>query len=485
MSVAVDAATGVVYVSCSTSPSASVWTVDPSTGASTRLVDFPDGPDASSVAVRSGVGLCAVSRAYSGLSLCSLSGEGAVTKPVAYVLRDINSNPALGHVYAAYAGAVPYPAGEPAGVVNVWNSSTLEKVSAFPCIAPASITTWIGGSELIMGGADGYLGRYSVSGDLVASYHPTQGTVAWLGSCVAEMQPIVNSPLALFQDIWGNSGKIINLVTGSIGGISAGASWLGYWEGDQRLFGDGSSRLAVSAPGSTSLYDQTSTSCLARPSKPGSDGLIYTAGITSTTPRQRCIFGYTAAGGPTVNSSVLSLCAQAVVNDKNPIAVARNEKTGRVYVTNYKDGTVAVFDGALTRLSTIYVGGHPFRIWVDEITSRVFVGDCGTSKVSVIEDIADIPTLTVAEAASTPEGIVAGVQGGVVKSLPLSQGKTGYLWYYFDVETEDHSATITVWRKSLPNVQIGSRVDMVGTIETIKAGSTARKSIVARELTIH
>jgi YVTN family beta-propeller protein len=493
LSAALDERTGILYVACNTSPAASIWALDPTTRTAAVLAELPYGPDPASVAVRTGRGLCAVSRCAGGVSLASLAGGEAVTVPVGYVLRDITSNPALGQVYAAYSSEVPGPDGGPPGLIGVWDHLTLAPVNAFPCVAPAAIAPWIGGSKLVVGGADRFVCVYDVPGGGFAAGGPVlppgRTYAAWLGICVAENYPGFG-PAAFAQDMWSWSATLYRLrlpdaaVSGpSYSGDGGNSSWLGFWEADARLFEAGDRRLYVSRNGPDympSYYAQVPVS--GRPSQPRNDGLVY---VPSTRRPLNRIYAYTAAGGEG-SGFRLNLCAQADAPDRYPVAAARNELTGRVYVANYGDGTVAVYDGALRRSDTIAVGGHPFRLWADETTNLVYVGDCGSDRITVIEDVATIPTLSVSEAVATPDGMVARVQGGVVKSLPLSRGATGYLWYYFDVEPEDHSATLTVWRqRSPPAVEIGSRVEMVGTIESLPTtSSTRKKSIVARELTV-
>ena len=491
LAAALDETTGILYVSCNTNPNSSVWQVDPTTRTAAKLVEFPYGPDPVSVAIRPGVGLCVANKCVDGVSLASFDGGTPTTVPVSYVLRDIAANPASGHVYAAYSSAVPCADGDHAGVVGVWDSRTLAPISTFPCVAPAAIAPWVGGSGLVVGGADGYVCEYAVpSGALIggAKPLPSRPVVAWLGLCVAENHPSLG-PVAFIEDMWTATGRTFALPAAAPGatafsGYAGNSAWLGYWEQDARLSACGSSYVTVSLNAGTDLSAyRTAVGNPGRPSQPGQDGLVYVPS-TRRPPLSR-VYAYTAAGGQG-SGFKLALRAQADVPDRHPVAAARNELTGRVYVANYSDGTVAVFDGALRRSDTIAVGGHPFRLWVDETTNLVYVGDCGSDLVTVIEDIASIPTLSVSEAAATPDGIVARVQGGVVKSLPLSRAATGYLWYYFEVEPEDHSATLTVWRQqSPPAVEIGSWVEMVGTIQTLPVStSTTKKSIVARELTI-
>jgi YVTN family beta-propeller protein len=69
-----------------------------------------------------------------------------------------------------------------------------------------------------------------------------------------------------------------------------------------------------------------------------------------------------------------------------PSAVAVNEKTGQVYVTNYDDGTVSVIDGREGRVvATVAVGQHPSAVAVDVARDLVIVANTKDSTLSLID----------------------------------------------------------------------------------------------------
>jgi YVTN family beta-propeller protein len=70
----------------------------------------------------------------------------------------------------------------------------------------------------------------------------------------------------------------------------------------------------------------------------------------------------------------------------NPIGVAVNPATNRIYVTNNADDTVSVIDGTTnTVIATVDVGDYPDGIAVNPTTNRIYVANAGDNTVSVID----------------------------------------------------------------------------------------------------
>jgi len=69
-----------------------------------------------------------------------------------------------------------------------------------------------------------------------------------------------------------------------------------------------------------------------------------------------------------------------------PVALAVNSSTGRIYVANAGSGNVSVIDGASsTVIATIPVGPSPRGIAVDPMVNRVYVANSGSNEVTVID----------------------------------------------------------------------------------------------------
>jgi YVTN family beta-propeller protein len=80
----------------------------------------------------------------------------------------------------------------------------------------------------------------------------------------------------------------------------------------------------------------------------------------------------------------------------NPVAVAYNPTTERVFVTSYGDSWVVVVDAVnLTVLTALPVGSHPdLGIGVNPVTSMVYVANRAAGSLTVIRDGAVEPTPT-------------------------------------------------------------------------------------------
>jgi DNA-binding beta-propeller fold protein YncE len=100
--------------------------------------------------------------------------------------------------------------------------------------------------------------------------------------------------------------------------------------------------------------------------------------------------------GSHCNASTTSSCntASTVNVGQGPAALAIDEATNTIYVTNFDDGTVSVIDGATcdalvktgcgANPPTILVGHNPEGIAFDSATGTLYVSDTGDNTVSVI-----------------------------------------------------------------------------------------------------
>ena len=80
-----------------------------------------------------------------------------------------------------------------------------------------------------------------------------------------------------------------------------------------------------------------------------------------------------------------------------PVALAVNSSTGRIYVANAESDNVSVIDGAAgTVIATIPVGSTPRGIAVDAVANRVYVANSGSNEVTVIDGEGNEVVTTVA-----------------------------------------------------------------------------------------
>ena len=124
--------------------------------------------------------------------------------------------------------------------------------------------------------------------------------------------------------------------------------------------------------------------------------------------------------GANCNATHHSGCGQipaTVVAGAGAFAVAVNEVTDTVYVTNSGEGTVSVIDGASCNGSdtsgcgqawpTVTVGSTPQALGVDELTNTVYVTNTGDHTVSVINGASCNSTNT-SGCAQTPATVTVG-----------------------------------------------------------------------------
>jgi YVTN family beta-propeller protein len=86
-----------------------------------------------------------------------------------------------------------------------------------------------------------------------------------------------------------------------------------------------------------------------------------------------------------INDATSTVTATPLGN--NPVGVAVNPFTGRVYVTNAFAASLSVIDGASnTVTATIPVGNTPIAVAANPFTGRVYVTNRSADSVSVIND---------------------------------------------------------------------------------------------------
>ena len=71
---------------------------------------------------------------------------------------------------------------------------------------------------------------------------------------------------------------------------------------------------------------------------------------------------------------------------KDPVALAINEATNRIYVANNGDGSISVIDGAKDVVAaTVNVGQLPYVLAVNPVTNKIFVSNTFSDKITLID----------------------------------------------------------------------------------------------------
>ena len=123
----------------------------------------------------------------------------------------------------------------------------------------------------------------------------------------------------------------------------------------------------------------------------------------------------------------------------NPVAVAVNPVSNKIYVANYGDGTVSVIDGTKNTATSVAVGGAPSSLAVAAATNKIYVTNFYSSLIMLdgVDDSvagsvfvgygpiaaavnAASNTIYVANQLSNDIGIVAGANSDPLQFIPVT-----------------------------------------------------------------
>jgi YVTN family beta-propeller protein len=69
----------------------------------------------------------------------------------------------------------------------------------------------------------------------------------------------------------------------------------------------------------------------------------------------------------------------------NPVGLAANPVTNKIYVSNFRGNSVTIIDGATNSTSTVPVGSYPEALAINQITNEIYVANSDGGDVTVIE----------------------------------------------------------------------------------------------------
>ncbi len=137
-----------------------------------------------------------------------------------------------------------------------------------------------------------------------------------------------------------------------------------------------------------------------------------------------------------------------------PQAVAVNPATNKVYVANYASNNVTVIDGATNATTTVAAGTHPRAVAVNPATNQIYVANFVSSNVTVIDEqpqqnINPVTTInSLSNNVTTSSAVTLNISATTLAPLPVQQ-------IYYQVDTisgqwlnaspagNDASATLT------------------------------------------
>jgi YVTN family beta-propeller protein len=140
-----------------------------------------------------------------------------------------------------------------------------------------------------------------------------------------------------------------------------------------------------------------------------------------------------------------------------PLALAVNSKTNRIYVVNHGSGTLSVIDGASdTVLQTMNVGALPYVAAVNETTNRVYISNVFSDVITVLDgatsdakkiNAGSSDTITIDQ--TRDKIYLAGYQStklNVLDTTPAITGNVKVGYHAWGLAVDDASGTLYVTR---------------------------------------
>lgn len=132
----------------------------------------------------------------------------------------------------------------------------------------------------------------------------------------------------------------------------------------------------------------------------GADPLVYDAnpiGVDVNTITNRIYVAETASEGVSVIDGTTDTVIATIATGAGAESVSVNETTNRIYVANFFVDTVSVIDGATDAvIATVNVGNGPGGIAANPVTNLVYVANNQAGTVSVIDGITNLVVATIA-----------------------------------------------------------------------------------------
>ena len=140
------------------------------------------------------------------------------------------------------------------------------------------------------------------------------------------------------------------------------------------------------------------TTTINLPTSPGHAGglnrIIHT-GI-AINPRTNMIYVVTDDSDTVSVIDGATHAVTSISTGKEPVAVAVNEETNKIYVASrspHTAGTVTVIDGATNKAATITTGSPPHALAVNPVTNKIYVANEGTNQISAMDGTTSAATM--------------------------------------------------------------------------------------------
>src|SRR5260370_23935797 len=106
--------------------------------------------------------------------------------------------------------------------------------------------------------------------------------------------------------------------------------------------------------------------------------------IRRTAARLALLTAALAAAGTALSPQARAASTTTVAVGQQPVAIAVNAATNKIYVANNRDNTVTVINGATNATATVAVGQQPDAIAVNAATNLVYVANSSANTDTVL-----------------------------------------------------------------------------------------------------
>src|ERR1043165_3021889 len=95
-------------------------------------------------------------------------------------------------------------------------------------------------------------------------------------------------------------------------------------------------------------------------------------------------------------STCLLAQTRQIPTGQQPMALAVNENTHKIYIVNHNSASVTVVDGPTGAVAaTVKTGSGPEAIAVNPVTNRIYTANSGSNTVTVIDGATDTAVASV------------------------------------------------------------------------------------------
>ena len=103
-------------------------------------------------------------------------------------------------------------------------------------------------------------------------------------------------------------------------------------------------------------------------------------------------FGLLLLPAPIVPRAAADTATATVAAETNPLAVAVNPVTNKIYIANSGSANVTVIDGTDNSTATVTAGTYPWAVAVNPVTNKIYIANSGSANVTAITPVRAQPS---------------------------------------------------------------------------------------------